>query len=75
MPSTALECARRPHAQQWEDDNDHPFFASSADRAGEDAVWRAAIATEAGSSRREHAALVTQDMVAFFQAVDLKLLI
>ena len=67
--------ARRPHAQQWEDDHDQPFFASGADRAGEDAVWRAAVAMEAGADTDEHAAIVTQDMVAFFQAVDLRLLL
>ena len=61
--------ARRPHAQQWEDNNDQPVSASGADGAGEDSVWRAAIAMEAGVANQQFASVVTQDMASFFQMV------
>ena len=67
--------ARRPYAQEWEDRNDKPFFASGADRAGEDSVWRAAVAMEAEVANQQFASVVTQDMMSFFQAVDLNLLL
>ena len=65
---------RRPDAQKWEDDNERPFFASGADRACADPVWRVSLAAETAIAESKTAAVVTQDMSALFQAIDIAIL-
>ena len=66
--------ARRPYAQKWEDENDRYYFASGANRSCDQAIWRASLAAETAIYDNMAAGVVVQDMTAFFQAVDLKLL-
>ena len=58
--------ARRPYAQEWENCNDRPYFASGAAKSCVDPVWRASIMAEPSVASKEAAAVVTQDMVSFF---------
>ena len=67
--------AKRPYAAAWEEANDRPYFASGASRAADEVVWRAALEAEVATAKGEHAAVVTQDMAAFFQSVDLRMLL
>ena len=66
--------ARQEYCKEWEAKNDAPFLAAAKGRSASDAVWRAAIKTEAAVNRGKAAVVITQDMKSFFQMIDHELL-
>ncbi len=62
--------ARRSEAVAWEARNDRPFFAASAGAGPVDAVHRQAMRQEAAVASGEAAAVVLEDLEAFYESID-----
>ncbi len=62
--------ARRPLAAEWEVNNDRPFFAASAGIGPIDAVYKQALRQEAACANGEAAAVILEDMEAFYEGID-----
>jgi hypothetical protein len=62
--------ARRPEAVAWEAKNDRPYFAASAGAGPVDAVHRQAMQQEAAVASGDAAAVVLEDLEAFYGSID-----
>ncbi len=62
--------ARRPLAAEWEVKNDRPFFAAAAGVGPIDAVYKQALRQEAACADGESAAVILDDMEAFYEGIN-----
>jgi hypothetical protein len=61
--------ARRPLAEEWEADNDHPFFAASKGRTAIDPVYRRAVQAEAAAADGKCVVTGLWDIAKFFECI------
>ncbi len=62
--------ARRGEADAWEAANQRPFFAAAAGNGPVDAMWRLTARQEAGVAEGLEAAMVGEDLAAFYEGLD-----
>ncbi len=62
--------ARRPEAVAWEAKHERPFFAASAGAGPIDAVYRQAMRQEAAVASGGAAAVILEDLEAFYESID-----
>ncbi len=62
--------ARRPEAVAWEAKHDRPYFAAAAGAGPIDAVHRQAMRQEAAVASGDAAAVVLEDLEAFYESID-----
>ena len=61
--------ARRPLAERWEADNDHPFFAASKGRTAIDPVYRRAVRAEAAAAEGKCVVTGLWDIAKFLERI------
>ena len=61
--------ARRPLAERWEADNDHPFFAASKGRTAIDPVYRRAVRAEAATAEGKCVVTGLWDIAKLFERI------
>ncbi len=62
--------ARRGLADQWEAEHARPFFSSAKGNGPIDTLWRMAARQEEGTAGDDQAAIVAEDLAAFFETID-----
>ena len=60
---------RRPLAEKWDNDNDHPFFAASKGRTVIDPVYRRAVRAEAAAAVGRCVVTDLWDISKFFERI------
>ncbi len=62
--------ARRVYGDEWEQRNQRSYFSAARGNGPVDTLWRLAARQEAGVAGGELAATISEDLQAFFEAID-----
>ncbi len=60
---------RRAWADRWEEEHARPYLSSAKGNGSLDTLWRMAARQEAGTAEGDQAAVVAEDLAAFFETV------
>ncbi len=62
--------SRRAWADKWEAEHARPFLSSAKGNGPIDTLWRMGVRQEAGTALDDQAAVIAEDLSAFFESVD-----
>ncbi len=62
--------ARRAWADRWEAEHARPYLSSAKGNGPLDTLWRMGVRQEAGTAQGDQAAVIADDLAAFFETVD-----